>query len=173
MNKKDFLLDKKRRLLALAMAVTLTTTSLTACGSDTKLKYETQDNGIVIVTGEIKYDSLKKAKLVHIKNEIAEIDKYYLAIYETNVGRYNTKNIYIDIETGKIIYEEENEDFKNFSLEVVLDGLVDYLYKYDMVKEKYNIEDIEFIKESLLNDQTLLPTLKSNQKSLKRKPNIL
>ena len=59
------------------------------------------------------------------------------------------------MENGKIVYASKDDDFKNFNLEIVVDRLIDYIYKYDMVKDKYDIEDIKKIKEYLLLDETL------------------
>ena len=40
-------------------------------------------------------------------------------------------------------------------MEIVLDSLVDYLWKYDMLKEEYTPEDIAMLKELLLADKDL------------------
>ena len=149
----------KRRLTAIVMALYLALTCLTGCNN---LKYEKQENGIVEVTGTIDYDDFKKYKLVHITNEIAELDKYYFVKnYTPERKNYPTWRKYIDIETDMKVYEENEGssygDFKNFKMEIIVDGLVDYLYKYDMVKEEYTIEDILYIKECLLSDEVLFP----------------
>ena len=151
------------------MITPMLVTSLTGCNN---LKYETQDNSIVVVKGTIKWNAFKNAKLIHIKNEIAELDKYYLGTINKIINRYSSDETrYIDIETNKVVYSDINDDFKNFTLEIVLDGMVDYLYKYDMVKDEYNIDDIKKFKEYLLTDERLFPSLKDT-KPLTRKKHI-
>lgn len=162
MDKKILLLNQKKRLIALATVFTLAITTLTGCNN---LKYKTQDNGIVVVTGDIDYNSFKGAKLIHITNDIALIDKYYLVLeLPYSSDRYHYSSYYRDIETGKTVYKAEHDDFKNFDVEIVLDGLVDYLYKYDMVKDGYDIEDIKKFKDDLLSDEVLFPKVQSSSK---------
>lgn len=158
----------RKQALLLAASLTLGFTSLTGCGNN--LKYESSTEGSIIVTGSIKYDKLKKAKLIRIKNEIAELDEYYLVLaYHHTAGRIvSNKLYYTDIETGKMVYNELDKDFKNFTIEIILDGIVDYLYKYDIVKDKYNIDDIETIKQNLLSDETIIPT-NTTSKNISRK----
>lgn len=154
----------RKQALLLATSLTLGITSLTGCSNN--LKYGTSAEGSVIVTGSIEYDNLKEVKLVRIKNEIAELDEYYLVLsYHHTAGRViSDKLYYIDIETGEVVYSEQNKDFKNFTIEIILDGIVDYLYKYDIVKDEYNIDDIETIKQKLLEDETII-----NKKSISKK----
>ena len=155
---KDRYLELKYRLVALAMVLPMV---LTGCG-DNKLEYVTNESGIVEVTGTISYDSLKNLKLVHITNEIAKLDKYYLVReYQYDIRYHPQLFYYDDIETNRRVYEENKGegygDFENFKLEIVLDGLVDYLWKYDMLKEEYTSEDIAKLKELLLADKDLFP----------------
>ena len=162
MDKKILLLNQKKRLIALATAFTLAVTTLTGCNN---LKYKSDENGIVVVTGDIDYNSFKGAKLIHVTNDIALIDKYYLVLEMSyNVKRYTTSYYYEDIETCKIVYKADNDDFKNFNVEIILDGLVDYLYKYDMVKDEYDIEDIKTFKDNLLSGEVLFPKVHSSSK---------
>ena len=157
------------------MTVPMALTCLTGCNN---LKYEKQENGIVEVTGTIDYDDFKHYKLVHITNEIAELDKYYLVYGQGSYDRGNLLYInYIDIETDKEVFREADEeryevvcsDYKNFKMEIILDGLVDYLYKYDMVKDEYTIEDILYIKECLLSDDVLFPDVTANKPNARRR----
>lgn len=160
--KKGLLLEYKKRLIALAMTVPMALTCLTGCNN---LKYEKQENGIVEVTGTIDYDDLKIYKLVHITNEIAEIDTYYLVVHYVGRGYDQC----VSVENGEIVYNSYNDDYKNFKIEIILDGLVDYLYKYDMVKEEYTIEDILHIKECLLSDDVLFPDVTANKPNARRR----
>ena len=172
--KKELLLGYKKRLIALAMIIPMTLTSLTGCNN---LKYEKQENGIVEVTGTIDYDDFKHYKLVHITNKIAELDKYYLVDKRfINKKYYPTWFEYTDIETNMKVYQEKDGasygDYKNFKTEIILDGLVDYLYKYDMIKEEYTIEDILHIKECLLSDDVLFKDVTANKPNVRRRIRI-
>lgn len=164
----------KRRLVAIAMAAYLGLTCLTGCNN---LKYKKQENGIVEVTGTIDYDDFKHYKLIHITNKIAELDKYYLVDKRfINKRYYPTWFEYTDIETNMKVYQEKDGDsygdFKNFKTEIILDGLVDYLYKYDMIKEEYTIEDILYIKECLLSDDTLFEDVTASKPITRRRIRI-
>ena len=72
------------------------------------------------------------------------------------------------LEKDKVIYIYEEDDYKNFTVEVVADHLIDYLYKYDMIKDSYNIEEVKELKENLLNDNTIINIEEPNKKVLKR-----
>ena len=73
-------------------------------------------------------------------------------VYECEFwNRYGPNTIYYkSIEIGKKVYEQANDDFKNFKMEIVIDHMVDYLYKYDMIKDNYSIEDVKSLKQLLL-----------------------
>ena len=159
----------KRRLAAIVMALYMGLTCLGIAGCN-NLKYKNQENGIVEVTGTIDYDDFKHYKLVHITNKIAELDFYCLVEEHTYYNRYGSdQTIYTNIETDKEVYSDTNDDYKNFKIEIILDGLVDYLYKYDMVKEEYTIEDILYIKECLLSDDTLFKDVTASKPFTRRR----
>lgn len=102
---KDKYLELKKKLIALAMVLPMI---LTGC-SGNKLEYVTNESGIIEVTGTISYDSLKNLKLIHITNEIAKLDKYFLVEDQCYDIRYNPTWIrYIDIEINREVYEEKN-----------------------------------------------------------------
>ena len=149
------LLKKKKMLLAYALATSLSIPALSSCRTD-YCDYKVEENGDLLVEGTITFDEFKKLKLIHLTNEIAEIDKYILVEEKEYLQRYDSSRFaYIDMETGELIYDTEDDDIKNFNLEIVVDRLIDYVYKYDMVKDNYDIEDIKKIKEYLLLDETL------------------
>lgn len=148
------LLKKKKMLLAYALATSLSISALSSCGAN-YLTYKVEENGDLLVEGTITFDECKKLKLIHLTNEIALIDKYILVSEDKEIYRTYIKFSYVDMENGKTVYKSSEDDFKNFNLEIVVDRLIDYIYKYDMVKDKYDIEDIKKIKEYLLLDETL------------------
>lgn len=140
-------------LLAYALAISLSVSALTSCGND-NFYYTIEENGDLVFEGTVSFDTFKKLKLAHLTNKIALIDEYVLVREHVPTGLIKRLE-YIDMENGKIVYASKDDDFKNFNLEIVVDRLIDYIYKYDMVKDKYDIEDIKKIKEYLLLDETL------------------
>lgn len=148
------------------MLTSLGITSLTGCGE--KFEYQIEENGIVSVEGNEEFDEFKKIKLVHLTNEIANLDEYYLASCHVIINPGEDTIEYINIETGRIIYITTDDDYQNFKIEVVVDFMVDYLYKYDMVKDNYTINDVITLKENLLNDETVISVEKTNKRTLSK-----
>jgi len=164
MDLKDYLLKYRKKLLAYTFITTFGVTSLTGCGSS-NYSYQTSQNGEIIIQGETGYDEFVKLKLVRVTNKNADLDKYYLVKFDND--RYDQLDKYIDIETGKVIFSLD-ENFKDFELDIIVDNMVSYLLKYNMVKEVYNVEDIEILKERLLSDDTLMDARDVNKKVLIR-----
>lgn len=152
------------RLLAFSAVATLGATSLTGCSNTINYEYSSETN--IVATGPMEYNKLKNAKLVRLKNKIEELDEYYLVLsyHHTFNGNISKKLYYVDIETGETIYSEQDKDYKKFTIEIILDNLVDHLYKYNLVQDEYNIDDIETIKQKLLEDETII-----NKKSISKK----
>ena len=86
MNIRKELLKQKKKALVLMISVILGTTTLTGCGDNT-FDYQYEEDGTVMVEGTISYGMLKNAKLVHLTNELAEIDEYLLVMYHN--GKYD------------------------------------------------------------------------------------
>lgn len=153
MKSKKELLRMKKKILIYTLTAIIGTTTITGCKD--KFTYEYTNDGIITVDGKISYDTLKKLKLIHLINKNVELDKYLLVqkkkdhMYRSNIYYYQ------DIETGRIIYHEKDELFQNFELEIIVDNMVDYLIKYNIVKEDYTIKDIQNLKQTLLMDETL------------------
>lgn len=57
-------------------------------------------------------------------------------------------------------------------MEIIVDNLVDYLWKYDMLKEEYTPEDIIKLKELLLTDKDLFPGASLNNPLTKKREKI-
>ena len=172
MTNKVLLLKQKKRLIALAMITPMLVTSLTGCS---RFKYEKQENGIVAVTGKISYDTLKKIKFVHIVNEKAKFDEYFVVIpvEHTDYRGVGTNTfLYKDIETNIVVYDERDDLYNNFKFEILSEHVIDYLFKYNMIKEEYNLDDLLILKDYLLADEILLPSLQRNNFSLKKKKKL-
>ena len=151
MNIKKELLKQKKKALVLMVSAVVGTTSLSGCSSN--FDYYCEVDGTITADGMISYDNLKNAKLVHLTNGLAEIDKYIMVLY--NNGKYEFEKYYYDIETGITVYSDTIEEYKNFKMEVILDSMVDFLYKYDMVKDEYSIDDVKKLKGLLLEEEQL------------------
>ena len=151
------LLKKKKMLLTYALAMSLSAASLTGCvGENKQFYYTTEENGDLLVEGTISFDMFKELKLIHLTNELAGIDKYILAKeYKYTSSSSAIVFNYVDMENGRKVYDSSGNSFKNFNVEIIVDIMYDYIYKYDMIKDSYDIEDIKKIKEYLLNDETL------------------
>jgi len=153
--RKELLKQQKKALIYVLSAV-IGTTTLTGCGDTFDYQYE--EDGTVTVEGTISYERIKKLKLVHLTNEIAEIDEYILAYEDseyTSISRISRKCYYDSIETGRKFYSVNEEEYKNFKIDIVVDHMVDFLYKYNMVKDEYSIDDIKKLKELLLQEEQL------------------
>lgn len=168
MNDKKFLLKKKKQLLAYVTAATIGVSMLTGCGN-TNFRYEKNKDGkIETVSGEIDYDSFKDLKFIHLTNNITNIDDYILAKYfYSTTPRTGSLKIYTDIENGKEVYNSSDTNYSNFNVDVIVDNMVDYLYKYNMMKDFYTIDDVTKLKENLLTDSDLNIKQKLNKKLVK------
>lgn len=151
MNIKKELLKQKKKALVLMVSAIVGTTTLSGCGDNT-FDYQYEEDGTVMVEGTISYVMLKNAKLVHLTNELAEIDEYLLVRYHP--GRYTSDTYYYDIENGFEFYLESDK-YKNFKMDIILDSMVDFLYKYDMIKDEYSIDDVKQLKQLLLEEDKL------------------
>ena len=89
-NIKKELLKQKKKLLIYTVATMMGTTSLVGCGN--KFEYEKDSTGVVNITGTMDYVDVKNLKFVHLTNEIAKLDRYYLV----KCGYYRYPH-YIDI----------------------------------------------------------------------------
>ena len=118
------------------------------------IKYENQNNFTRIVTedgnyelnGFISYDYLKFYYVIEFKSTNDEV-KTYIASYDGKPGN----RIYYDIYSGKKLIKEYD---KNLISSTNLEKL---LISYDMIKEKYFSDDIEYLlnryKEELINNE--------------------
>lgn len=168
--KKQELLRYKMRLLAYAMTVGVGVTSLTGCNNYSNgFVYEISGDEVK-VEGAISYEQLKKLQLIRIVNNVADWEKCYLVEIENKIQRYGpTRDYYVDIETDKRIYVFDDDEYSNFEVEVLVENMLDYMVKYNMVKDEYTIDDIKELKEKLLKDESLLKTRDASKKVLSKK----
>lgn len=157
---KDVNNMNKKIFAYIGVITTLGVSTLTGCNNN-EFEYQYEENNL-IVNGTIDYNSLSELKLVYIENEQAAWEGYYLVQhkYDRYIG-----NSYLDIETNKLIYKE-TEEYANFKITFLVENMIDYIFKYNFLKEEYTIEDIKKLKEQLLQDETVVDLKSSNQKKL-------
>lgn len=158
----NLLTKQKRGLIALVMAGFM----LAGCVAKVPgFDYETNSNGIVEVSGDIDYSVVSRLNFVRLVNKKSGYEGYFLAYeYHFAGGRGVPGRIeYVNVENDDVIYCATDEIFNNFEMEVLVEQLIDYLYKYNMVKGEYTIEDILYIKECLLSDDVLFPNVTASK----------
>lgn len=108
------------------------------------------------LVGYLSKDEVKELKFIHLSNSAVGKDEYVLVEHYYNVQRGGwCEETYINIENGAAVYDFLDESYKNFKVDILVDNMMDYLYKYDMIKDEYDIKDIQNLKENLLNDPDL------------------
>lgn len=154
MNMKKNLIDTKKRILAYITTTTLGISLLTGCSED--IKYTTNENGVVEINDDFSHNFVSKLKFIRLSNSVVNKDSYFLVdSISLTIGRGPNVKYYNNIENGVTIYEDGSSMYENFSVDIIIDNMEDYLYKYDMIKESYNLDDIKLLKENLLNDSSL------------------
>lgn len=148
---KNFRINK--RLAASLVSFTMITTSLLGCTVEEyeDFTYETTEDGTIECSGKIDYESLKEYEVVELtifdKNEI------YIARNHEFHGRNSYSNYYADITNGQRLYastdDNQNKEIINFG------KISDYLLYYDMVKDCYSAEDVEWLLTKIKEDKNL------------------
>ena len=132
----------KIKFLTYALVLSMSSASLGGCSNVRKhmdgLTYSADENDEIVVKGTIDYNSLKDYKVV----ELRFLDNPSQLIIATFVdGKKILDDRYIDINTGKNIYYNDNETITIIN-EFNLDG---FLSVYDEIQESYTIEDVQRI----------------------------
>lgn len=108
------------------------------------------EDGNYDLEGFINYDELVKYKLIEI-GTITDENKLYVA--EQIPFSYEYKDIY----TGKVVGSYHHESDNNNIISAT--DIDEFLIMYDMIKEKYSSDDINYllnrIKEDYKNNKTL------------------
>ena len=79
-------LKTKKKLLVYLMSVLMGSISLTSCNNENSFEYVQQEDGTIDVSGLESYDDFKCIKLIHLTNEIAELDEYHL-VFECEIWK--------------------------------------------------------------------------------------
>ena len=141
----------KMKLVPYALALSLSVTSLTSCGSSySNFSYSVNSEDEFVAEGIIDYNLLKNYKLIELKLLNGE-NKLYIAGKREVYAKSGLVSIdYTDIFTGKVIYDTAGAEER---LELKAEyNLEDYLITYDEMKNSYSIEDVERIYNKILED---------------------
>ena len=133
-----------RKLISAALAFTMCTTVLTGC--DKYFKYEEQEDGQVLATGQMSYDTLSSCKVI----EVNVIDKSVLYLARKEVEKNDNNFSYYDLFTNLKIYSSQDN---NDRISVVNEyRLGDYLVNLNYLKKNYTEEDLTKILDSINED---------------------
>ena len=143
-----------KRLMAGMLGGVMLTTPLTftACSSS-PYEYVTDTDGSVKLNSDKKYshNDVKDLRIINVKTKINE------NIYLVYVDSYFFTGIpmgYYDVFTGRaIIHNNLNGDVTTEGVELLsAESVEQYLISYDMLKENYSVEDLEFLLEKIKQD---------------------
>lgn len=144
-NKKN-----KIKVLSYALALSLSTTSLTSCASYSNFTYSTNTEGEFAADGNIDYELLRNYKLIELKLLNGESKLYITSKIDYYDRGSVARSDYTDCFTGRVIY---SDTYIEGRLELIEEyDLNDYLVTYDEIKGSYSIEDIERIYNKILED---------------------
>lgn len=114
------------------------------------------EDGEYELEGFISYDNLTNCKVIEIKTIINET-KMYIASNEIWLKKIPNNIKYYDIYSGKLIGIDSEDSSKNTVISS--NDIEDFLIAYDMIKDRYYKEDIDYlinrIKDDYQNSQSL------------------
>lgn len=123
--------------------------TLTSCKS---FEYVTSEDGSIMLNSDKKY-SYKDVKMLQVINAKTKINEKIYLVY---IDSYRTgiPMNYYDVFTGKkIIHNDSNGVFTPEGVELLsAEKIEQYLISYDMLKESYSVEDLEYLLEKIKQD---------------------
>lgn len=140
-------INKKIMAGMLGGIILATPLTLTACGP---YEYVTDTDDSVKLNSDItySYNVVRELQVVNIKTKINE-DVYF--VYNKSV--FKDFDEYCDVFTGKIIFQYEKDCIKTEGVDVLsCEGIDQYLISYNMLKESYSVEDLEYLLEKIKQD---------------------
>lgn len=152
-----------KRVLTGSVALTMLTSSLTACNNN-YFTYEESSNGEIITSGTIGYDILKKCYYVEIYNSTCETIEYYIVSrYDADIYQGIVIPLpltYRNVINDKIVFECTDEEEKNTEDDtnsrtiIKEECLKDYLSENNLIKEQYTLKDVEAILNGMKDKNT-------------------
>lgn len=152
-----------KRFIATSIALTLLPSVLTGCRNG--LEYQENENGQVIVNGNISYNTLKNYYFIEIDNPDFDNTEYYIAQRESIKPLENIIYTYTDVLTNKEIFrrkENNNEYFDEglFANDIVTNRkfikeikVEDYLLSENFIKNTYTVDEIKQILEAIKENE--------------------
>ncbi len=140
-------INKKIMAGMLGGIILATPLTLTACGP---YEYVTDTDDSVKLNSDItySYNVVRELQVVNIKTKINE-DVYF--VYNKSV--FKDFDEYCDVFTGKIIFQYEKDCIKTEGVDVLsCEGIDQYLISYNMLKESYSAEDLEYLFSKIKQD---------------------
>ena len=141
-----------KRLIAGMLGGVMLTTPLTLTGCNS-YKYVTEDDGNIYLDSDkmYPYNDVKDLRVINVKTIINEklylvyIDRYYI----TGIP-YN----YYDVFTGRaIIHNRDNGIVTTEGVELLSEEKIEqYLISYNMLKDSYSAEDLEYLLSKIKQD---------------------
>lgn len=141
----------KRIMAGMLGGIALTTPLvLASCNS---YEYVTEEDGCVMLNPDkmYSYDEVRRLNIVNVKTKINK--KLYLTYNDPHILSGNPYNYY-DFFTGKkIISCNSNHDTVTEGVELLSEEKIEpYLISYEMLKEKYSVDDLEFLFKKIKQD---------------------
>ena len=143
-----------KRVLTGSVALTMLTSSLTACNNN-YFTYEESSNGEIITSGTIGYDILKKCYYIEVYNSVYDTTEYFITSrYDADIYQGIVIPLpltYRNVINDKIVFECTDEEEKNTEDDtnsrtiIKEECLKDYLSENNLIKEQYTLEDVENI----------------------------
>ena len=144
--------NRNKRLIAGMLGGVMLTTPLTLTGCNS-YKYVTEDDGNIYLDSDkmYPYNDVKDLRVINVKTIINEklylvyIDRYYI----TGIP-YN----YYDVFTGRaIIHNRDNGIVTTEGVELLSEEKIEqYLISYNMLKDSYSAEDLEYLLSKIKQD---------------------
>ena len=113
----------------------------------------------------VEYYANNKSKMTKNKEKYIEQILYYMLFTHYTIFCSYDKNYdeayhqikdfdeYCDVFTGKIIFQYEKDCIKTEGVDVLsCEGIDQYLISYNMLKESYSVEDLEYLLEKIKQD---------------------
>lgn len=136
------------RLISSLLVVTLVATPLVGC-VENRLVYEVDESGKIVALENIKYEYLKKYKLV-VFGSLEEI-KFCIVDVRSKGNRAGVDSYveYYDVFNNELIYSTNIES----DLKIIKEQeLNDYLVLFDFIKKDYSKDDLEKLLELIEED---------------------
>ena len=132
-----------KKIMAGVLGGIILTTSLTLSACDS-YPYVTEDDGSVKLNPDkmYSYNIVKNLKVISVKTKVSHV--YLVNSFSREYYDYG----FDDVFTGKTIWSSYSNDVELVSAE----NVEQYLIGYNLLKDKYSVEDLEGLLEKIKSD---------------------